>query len=259
MKIPENLVKKLNERGITVTPICDSQTHSVTEYLFTKKSPSGLEWKKIIGSGARNWTEFVWQTQMWFVSFDIDGEAVKLYEAQTAKEIIDRLTLQESLDEMKKCYDHFVLVLTNIIETYQCSSEDRYKEMVLNVKEQFENVVYDTTTRSQDKEKPLVSAILHRKPFFSDCESVSSLFATYLATKEIVEFLNGEKLTDEQKAFLLAQENPVDVLLEATKGGWDYLMGEFFNVIIPENLNMLMNSQSGECDGENNDEKNKNI
>lgn len=260
MLLPKNLVEKLNENGITVThavrtkrPLFNCVDDS---YLFTKKSPTkGVEWKAEIGGGCPTWENFVSAVANYYLNFSSEEEAIKLYKAQEGNDG-ERWSLQHLLYDMNSCYDSFVVPLSDLFSKYEYTKQDEYENLAYTAKVLFEDAIDSTTARSQDKEKPLVSAILHRRPFFRDCEGVSSLFTTYLVTEKIVDFLSGEKLTDEQKAFILAQENSVEELVKETKHGFDYFMSEaFFNDVIPEALNMLMNSQSGECEGENNNEK----
>lgn len=249
MLIPKKLLEQLNEKGVTVTHNSRTVYHNFIgdAYLFTKKSPLGREWKVEIGGGCPNWEYFVSAIKNYFLNFSSDDEAVALYNAHDARENGDRWSLQNLLDDMNHCYDGFVLLLDDLFSNYEYTQQDAYENLAYTSRLQFESAVFDTTARSQDKEKDLVTAILNRKPFFADCDGVSSLFTTYLVTEKVVDFLNGEKLTDKQKAFILAQENPVKELVKVTKHGFDYFMSEaFFNDVIPEALNMLMNSQSEE-------------
>lgn len=255
MLLPKNLVKKLNENGITVTPAVRTERHIYNfvddSYFFTKKSPLGREWKVEIGSGCPNWEHFVSDVANYYLNFSSENEAIELYNAQKGKEG-EHWSLQQLLDDMNDCFDGFVLLLSDLFSEYEYTKQDAYENLAYTAKILFEGAVCDTTASPKYKNKDLVAAFLNRKTFFSNCEGVPSLFTTYLATEKIVDFLNGEKLTDEQKAFIVTLENPIDTLVDATKFGWEHLMSLFFDEVIPDTLNMLMNSQSEESAGDNN-------
>lgn len=249
MKLSQEIIKKIEEKGITV----ECLTHNPSfGYKLSIKSPRGCSHSYHLNEHF-SFVEAVSEIKRVYKAFSLDNYACRMYNYGTRDENDKPLSLADCVKEARFVKNDFYRVLRDVFGAVKQTEEDLFKEKIAMGSAQL-RTHFDSRCNSR---RGLINDCGPLDCYFLDNFegniTTEEIFTNYLHWLYVFEFLENAKLTEEQLNFFNEQrDNAAKLIVDATNASMQALKEEFINKIAPDALTTLMNNQSDESAGDNN-------